>query len=218
MVSSLRNASEELAAKVAAGLGMKELPEPMPRALKTVVKPEITRSPALSQFSKPGNGGIRARKIAILMGAGSVGKSAAAVHAALVAQGAVPRFVASRIGPVTTADGVDIDADVSMENEPGFLFDALVIADGDEGVAALDRDAHTLEFIKDQYRHCKTIMVIGAAKALLASARVSPTLPGGDFDPGIIMADGDIHSALELFIKGVQDHRHPMRETDPPMV
>ena len=218
MVSSLRNASEELAAKVAAGLGMKELPDPMPRALKTVVKPEITRSPALSQFSKPGTGGIRARKIAILMGAGSAGKSAAAVHAALVAQGAVPRFVASRIGPVTTADGVDIDADVSMENEPGFLFDALVIADGDEGVAALDRDAHTLEFIKDQYRHGKTIMVIGAAKALLTSARVIATLPGGELDPGIIMADGDIHSALELFIKGVQAHRHPMRETDPPML
>lgn len=151
------------------------------------------------------------------MGASSVGKSAA-VHEVLVAQGAVPRFVASRIGPVTTADGVDIDADVSMENEPGFFFDALVIADGDEGVAALDRDAHTLEFIKDQYRHCKTIMVIGATKALLASARVSPILSSGDLDPGIIMADGDIHSALELFIKGVQNHRHPMRETDPPMV
>ena len=218
MIASLRNASEELAAKVAAGLGMKELPDPMPRALENVVKPEITRSPALSQFSKPGTGGIRARKIAILMGAGSVGKSAAAVHAALVAQGAVPRFVASRIGAVTTTDGVAIDADASMENEPGFLFDALVIADGDEGVAALDRDAHTLEFIKDQYRHCKTIMVIGAAKALLASARVSATLPGGDLDPGIIVADGDINSALELFIKGVQDHRHPMRETDPPVV
>ena len=60
-------------------------------------------------------------------------------------------------------------------------------------------------------------MVIGAAKALLASARVSATLHGGDLDPGIIMADGDINCALELFIKGVQDHRHPMRETDPPM-
>lgn len=58
MVSSLRNASEELAAKVAAGLGMKELPDPMPRALETVVKPEITISPALAQFSKPGRSGI----------------------------------------------------------------------------------------------------------------------------------------------------------------
>lgn len=45
------------------------------------------------------------------------------------------------------------------------------------------------------------------------------TAKTGSYAPeGIIMADGDIHSALELFIKGVQDHRHPMRETDPRMV
>ncbi len=218
MVASLRNASEELAARVGADLGMRELPAPMPKALETPAKAEVTSSPALSLFAKPGAGGIRARKIAILVANGSIGASAADVHAALVELGAVPRFVAPRIGSVATSDGVAIDADASLENEPGFLFDALVLAGGEEGVAALKRDGHTMEFIKDQYRHCKTIMAIGGSRALLEAAEASPTLPSGDPDPGIVMVEGDVSSAMAAFVKGVQDHRHPMRETDPPLV
>ncbi|HYW57145.1 MAG TPA: catalase [Polaromonas sp.] len=218
MVASLRNASEELAAKVAADLGMRELPDPMPRALENPAKAEVTNSPSLSLFAKPGAGGIRARKIAILVANGSIGASATDVHAALVEQGAVPRFVAPRIGPVATSDGVSIDADASLENEPGFLFDALVLAGGDGGVAALKRDGHTMEFIKDQYRHCKTIMAIGGSRLLLEAAEASPTLPSGDPDPGIVLADGDVSGAIAAFVKGIEDHRHPMRETDPPLV
>ena len=56
--------------------------------------------------------------------------------------------------------GETVDADASLENEPGFLFDALVLPDGDEAVAALAQDGHTAEFIKDQFRHCKTILAL----------------------------------------------------------
>lgn len=218
MVASLRNASEGLAAQVAAGLGIRQLPDPMPRALADPATPEVTISPALSHFAKPGADRIRARKIAILVANGSIGESATEVHASLVAEGAVPRFVAPRIGAVDTADGVLIDADASVENEPGFLFDALVIADGADGVAALKRDGHTMEFNKDQYRHCKTIMAIGAAKALLDAAEASATTPSGDPDPGIIIVDGAIGEAIAAFVQGIEDHRHPVRETDPPLV
>ena len=34
-------------------------------------------------------------------------------------------------------------------------------------VAALAQDGHTMEFIKDQYRHCKTILALGASQLLL---------------------------------------------------
>ena len=61
-------------------------------------------------------------------------------------------------------------------------------------------------------------MAIGAAQTLLEAAQVSSTLPTDDADPGVIIAaDGDINSALELFMKGIQDHRHPMRKANPPM-
>jgi C-terminal domain found in long catalases len=39
------------------------------------------------------------------------------------------------------------------------------------------QSGHALEFLEDQYRHCKPIMLIGAARALLAKANIPETLP-----------------------------------------
>jgi catalase len=213
MVSSLRNASQVLAARVAEGLGMTPLPAAMPRALEQPAKPEVTRSPTLSLLARPGDGSLKGRKVAILVADGIVGQSAMNLHAALFAQGAVPRFVAPRIGPVRTVDSMDIDADASLENEPGFLFDALALPDGEGGVQVLSRDGHTMEFIRDQHRHCKAILAMPASRALLDAAGVSLTLPSGEADPGIVVGEG-----VEVFVKAIARHRHPERETDPPLV
>ena len=218
VVAQLRNASEGLAHQVAEGLGIKEMPAPLPKALSKPPKPEVNRSPALSLMARPGIDSIEGRKIAILLANGSVGAPALAVHATLFEHGAVPRFLAPRIGPVETSDGVAIDADASMENEPGFLFDALILCDGEAGVTTLLKDGHTMECIKDQYRHGKTIMAIGASKALLEKAEIPTKLANGHADRGIVIAASDYMKSLEIFIQGVALHRHPERETDPPLV
>ena len=218
-VAMLRNASEDLARKVAEGLGMDTLPEALPRALANPAEAEVKMSPALSLKARPGDGSIKARKVALLVAPGVAGESIALVQAALVAQGAVPRLIAPHIGPVTTLEGDKIDADASLENEPGFLFDALVLPDGEKAVAVLARDGHTMEFIKDQYRHCKTILVLGASKALLDKAGVPSSLPDGKPDAGLILAaSGTAADAVQAFIAAIALHRHPARETDPPLV
>ncbi|MCD2513287.1 catalase [Comamonas endophytica] len=214
-VAMLRNASEELAQKLADDLGM-ELPEALPKALANPATPEVTQSPALSLFARPGDGSIMGRKIAILVADGIEGQSAVALHAALTEEGAVPRFVAPRIGPVKTADGVAIDADASLENEPGFLFDALALPDGEAGVKKLAADGHTMEFITNCYRHCKAILVMPASLELVRKAQVPAELPSGDPDPGLFV--GADAAQFEAFIEGIARHRHPERETDPPMV
>jgi catalase len=216
MVASLRNASEELAAKVAEGLNM-PLPDPLPRALPKPPKPEVTRSPALSLLARPGDESIAGRKVVILVADGVEGAGVSTVHETLFSLGAVPRFAAPRIGPVETSDGVPIEADVSLENEPGFLFDALVLPHGEAGVEALAADAHTFEFIRDQYRHCKTILALGASAALLDEAGVPATLPSGEADPGLVRTD-DAKAGVAQFVRGVARHRHFERETDPPVV
>src|SRR5690606_25259166 len=66
MVASLRNASEELAMKVAMGLGMDPLPAPLPLALPDPAEPEVRKSPSLSLLFRPGDGTIKGRKVAIL--------------------------------------------------------------------------------------------------------------------------------------------------------
>ena len=49
----------------------------------------------------------------------------------------------------------------------------------------------TMEFISNQYRHCKTILALGASKLLLDKAGISPTLPSGEADSGVLLAEGD---------------------------
>ncbi|MFC5499851.1 catalase [Caenimonas terrae] len=220
MVSSLRNASEALAQKVADGLGM-ELPEPMPRALANPPAPEVSKSPTLSLLARPGDGSIKGRKVALLVAPGVDGESIGAVQAALAQQGAVGRLVGPRIGPIKTASGEMLDADASMENEPGFLFDGLVLPDGAEAIAALAQDGHTAEFIKDQFRHCKTILAFGGSRSLLAQAGVPVTMDKSQAQGGtglILAAAGDAAQAADAFVQALAMHRHFGREMDPPLV
>jgi catalase len=221
MVASLRNASEVLARNVAMGLGMDPMPEPMTPALAEPPAPEVLKSPALSLMARPGDGSIQGRKIAILVGPGVEAASLTRIQQVLVEQGAVARLVGCRIGRFTAADGSVLDADASLENEPGFLFDALVLPDGEEAVAALGQDGHTMEFIKDQFRHCKTILALGASQLLLARAGLPVAMDKSQAqgDTGLILADAaEADAAAAAFIAGVAKHRHFGREMDPPML
>jgi catalase len=218
VVSMLANVSAELAQGVATGLGIK-VPAPMPRVLAKVAKPEVKISSALSLFARPGDGSAKTRRVAILVADGVEGASLAVLHTTLAGAGAVPRFVGARLGQVTDAEGEPIDVEVSMEAAPAVLFDALVLPDGTEAVAALGADGHTLEFIKDQYRHCKPILVLGEGSQLLDKAGVTATLPSGDPDPGLLQFDAaQATKAGAAFIAALGKHRAFQRQMDPPPV
>ncbi|MEJ8852481.1 catalase [Variovorax rhizosphaerae] len=218
MVASLLNASTELGARLALDLGM-ELPAPLPKALDDPTPPEVERSPALSLTARPGDGGIRTRKVAVLVAPGVEGSSIGKVVSALVAAGAVPRLVGARLGTYVGVGGEKFAADATLENSPGFLFDALVLPDGEEAVQALDADAHTLEFLRVQYWHCKTILAFGASEALLVEAQIPMALPDGEADPGLILAAAaSADEAIADFVAALGRQRHFGRENDSPKI
>lgn len=217
MLASLVNVSEELAATVAAGIGM-GVPAAMPRALAVAVAPEVTQSAALSLTALPGDGRIRTRKIAILVTDGALGAAVAGIKMALRHVGAVPCVVAARVGPVNTADGVALVADASFENAPAVLFDAMVMANGETDNTKLVALGQAMEFVVNQYRHCKTILALGSSADLLPMYGISCTLPSGEDDPGLLTEPEATHAVMSRFIAAVALHRHPSRETDPPMV
>jgi catalase len=217
VVSSLRNVSESLAQAVASGLGM-EVPAAMPRAIAKVPDPEVTSSKALSLKALPGEGGIATRKVAILIANGVEGKCIVRFIEALTAAGAVTRLLGSRLGTVTTEGGGALEVDATLENSPAVLFDAVILPDGGEGVGALAKDGHTLEFLKDQYRHCKTILVLGAASMLLDKVGISRDPPWEGGDPGLIVAASGAEADPQAFIDAIAQHRHPARDTDPPPI
>jgi catalase len=217
MVSGLMNVDAELAEGVAKGLGIRKMPDPMPKALERDVTPEVTESPALSLMARPGDGSIRARRIAILVADGVEGESLPKLVDALFAAGAVPRLLGSRLGAVESTSG-PIEVDSTVEAMPSVLFDAVVIPDGN-GIEGLTMDGRVVEFVKDQYRHCKPMLVVGAGTGLLKKAGIPEALPSGEADPGLILAQsGAIEAAVRSFAVALGKHRHFERETDPPLV
>jgi catalase len=217
MVSSLLNVSKELAKAVAQGLGI-DLPAPMPRALKSAPKPEISSSAPLSLLALPGDGGIATRKIAILAANGMQAAGLSALIETLNQAGAVTRVLASRLGTIAGADDERIEVDATLENSPSVLFDAVVVPSRAQGEGALAADGRTLEFIKDQYRHCKSILALGNATELLEEAGISVTLPSGAKDPGVVVGAEAGSSSVRSFVAAIARHRHPERDRDPPLV
>ena len=218
MVSSLANVAGDLAQRVAEGLGI-DVPEAMPKAIARARKPEVQTSPALSLFARPGDGGIRARRIAILVADGVDGAQLKELHAGLLQAGAVPRVVGVRLGQVETTDSEMIDVEVTLETGPAVLYDAVAIPGGRKASVALGSAGHAVEFIKDQYRHCKPILALHEATALVENAGVPARLESGEVDPGLLLAEkGGAKQALSDFIKAIARHRHFEREVDPPAV
>jgi catalase len=205
-VSMLRNVSDELAQAVADGLGM-SLPRPMPRVIKPP-RAEITTSPALSLTHRPGDGSIRGRKVAMLTAPGVDADSVTRTQAALSKAGAVVRLLAARLGSVDAADGETVEPDATFETMPSVLFDAVVVPDGDGAADQLTSLGHVREFLKDQFRHGKAILMLGAGERVVADAGV-PTRDGPDW---ALVRD------IAAFIEAVGKHRNWDRVTDPPRV
>jgi catalase len=99
------------------------------------------------------------------------------------------------------------------------LYDAIAVPDGTDAVAALMKDGHALEFIKETYRHCKPMLLMGSACSLLEKACIVPALPNGERDPGIIgIGESEVRIATDALIAALLQHRVLARETDPPTV
>ncbi len=216
VVSMLANVDDALAAGVAAGLGI-EVPEPMPLVLEMKKTGPQTPSPALSLFSRPGAGGVKTRRVALMIADGVNAASLLEAHKALAAEGAIPRFVAPRLGAFKSADGQVLHAEASFDTMPGVLFDAVVVPDGAAAVKMLSALPSAIDFIRDQHRHCKAIMVLGAGGAFLAAAGLPTTLPSGGEDKALISGNGtkDANS-VDRFINAISLHRNWDREPLPP--
>jgi catalase len=219
MVSGLMNVAPELAEAVAKGLGIDQMPEPMPKVLQKKMKPEVTESPSLSLFTRPGDGSIATRRVAILVADGITSRPLIDLASRLAAAGAVPRFIGPTLGKVSANDGDGLQVDAPVAGAPAVVFDAVILPDGADAVAALAADGRMLEFLKDQYRHCKPILVLGASSGLIDKAGIPLTLPSGKPDPGLVVAaSGEAGKTFDAFKGALAAHRHFARETDPPRV
>jgi catalase len=216
VVSLLANVDDELATGVAEGLGF-AVPVPAPN-ISPLPPHTYDPSPKLSMMSFPAKD-IKTRRVAILVAPGVDGEMAKTIYTQLVEAGAVPRFVSRMLGEVAVSKGAPLHAEISVEAGPSVLYDAVVVPDGANSITTLLKDGNVLEFIKEQYRHCKPMLLMGAASSLLEKAGIPLSLPNGDPDPGIVgIKQTDVLVATDAFIKAMTMHKVLERETDPPLV
>ena len=100
MVSGLMNVDERMAREIATGLGIDQMPQPMPKVLTRKIKPEVSQSKALCAVARPGDGTIRTRSVAIIVADGVVGAQVEALVERLASEGAVPITLGARLGRV----------------------------------------------------------------------------------------------------------------------
>jgi catalase len=210
VVSLLVNVNAVLASSVADGLGI-ELPPAMPLASNLPI-PTYPHSPALSLLTRQGTTGIATRRVALLISNGIDQKCVSTLYEDLLKDGAVPRLVGTRLGKVSTADGATQDIEITLEAGPSVLYDGVIIVQGD---GSLQHNADALDFVRQQYRHCKPIYSIGGG-ILLAVAGVPSTFTDGTPDPAVIVDQEKIQDAsLTQFKNALAGHRSFEREKDP---
>ncbi|MCX3059260.1 catalase [Streptomyces beihaiensis] len=188
-VDQLAHVDHELATAVADGLGIAApdrvdgLPDPRP-------------SPALSLENLRGDGSIATRKVALLVGPGIAADDCTAVRETLEAGGAVVEELGPAFGTVTDADGKPHPVDKALSTVAPVLYDAVVLPGG----APDDEPAR--RFVRDVYRHGKTVAALGGAASVAASLGLPESAAG------VTAAAAPDEEFLSALTADLTHHRH----------
>jgi catalase len=168
MVAHLRNIDEDLARRIANGLGMDALPAAAPPA--AAVK-DMEPSPALQIIGKMLDT-LQGRTIGILVADGSDGSVVQKLRKAATDAGATVKIVAPKVGGAKLADGSLLEADGQLQGTPSVVFDAVAIVLSAQGAQMLSKESAAIDFVSNAFVHLKAIAATDSAKTLLDMANV----------------------------------------------
>src|SRR5579859_1598348 len=169
MVAGLRNVDDELAGEVATGLGLRELPEPLPAARPTLTG--LVPSPALSILAN-GPATFAGRKLGVLVTDGVDAGILSALRIAAVTEGVTVEIVAPTVGGVDASDGTLLPADQKIDGGPSVLYDAVAILASKEGALALAQEPAARDFVSDAYAHAKFVGYTPEAEVLFTATGI----------------------------------------------
>ena len=176
VLGNLRNADENLAKRVAAGLAMK-----LPSANKAAKAPiDMSPSDALS-IVKQGDPPMTGRKVAILFDEGSDKAAIDKLTGEVEKAGGSVFTIAPQVGSLKLKGGT-MKADGQLAGSPSVLFDAVAVILAPEAAAKLTRESAAVQFVMDAFGHVKTIGHDAGAQALLDKA-------GVELDAGVVFLD-----------------------------
>ncbi|MBC8006669.1 MAG: catalase [Prolixibacteraceae bacterium] len=178
MVGHLRHIDENLAQRVANGLGLATLPDaPHPAAPVQDRAP----SPALQVIGKMQDT-LAGRAIGILIADGSDAAVIRNLQKAATAAGARVKIVAPKVGATTLSDGALLEADGQLAGTPSVMFDAIAVVLSEAGAKMLLKESAAIDFLGHAFVHLKAIAASPEAQPLLDKANVVR-------DAGVVAAD-----------------------------
>ncbi|BBD96977.1 catalase HPII [Sphingobium amiense] len=165
MLANLRNVDEDLAQRVADGLGI-ELPAKA-RAAKEPV--DMAPSDALS-IHKNMKQVLEGRVIGVLIADGTEADELKSLVAAIIKAKAKAVLVAPKIGGVTLSDGSRQKADGQLAGSPSQIFDAVALVLSAGGCSALVNQSAVVQWVVDAFAHLKAVGATAAALPLAEKA------------------------------------------------
>ena len=185
VVSRLRNIDEDLAKRVAAGIGIA-----LPKASKAAREPiELAPSPTLSIVANH-VAMLEGRKIGILFSDGSDKDEIDAVKAAVKKAGGKSMLIAARLKGIKIKGGT-MDAEGQLAGSPSCIFDAIALVLTPSAAELLCKEAAAVQFVMDAFCHLKAIGYNEGAAALLEKAGVIK-------DAGVTGLGSDFVAAAKL--------------------
>ncbi|KMY55774.1 catalase [Bacillus sp. FJAT-27231] len=201
VVEVFAHVDEELAAAIAAGVGA-EVPTGVSASKVTL------SSPALSQELNKKKSATT-RKIAVLAADGYEDATVTPVIETLKESGVHAEIVSGHVGMITSTDGQQQEAVHSFLTSDPVVFDAIYVAGGQASVEQMKKNQKAAEFIKDAFKHFKTIGAAAEGGELLVAAGIQ-----AGSDPGVVTVHDakEVKDFSESFIAALAEHRHWSRQ------
>ncbi|KAA9152766.1 catalase [Amycolatopsis acidicola] len=211
-VHELNRVDHDLAARVAAGVGVPEPGSGEPNHGRT--------SPALSQVAAPVRS-VATRKVAVLLADGVDATGVRKFTDALSEAGAIVELLAPHEGEIAAGTGDPLTADRQLNTMASVLYDAVVVPCGPDSVDTLSEDGYAVHFVAEAYKHAKAVAASGSGVQLLERAGVGSRLAK---DETIVVADGVVTTTAAAddlpgefataFLAELAMHRAWQRRTD----
>ncbi len=177
VVGHLRNIEEDLARRVADGLGLVPMP---PAADKAVAAVDQPNSPALQLIGKMKDT-LKGRAVGILVHDDSDAEVVKALRKAVVAAGASVKIVSMKVGGARLSNGKHQPADGQLAGTPSVVFDAVALVLSEAAGKLLSREAAAVDFVRDAFGHLKAIAADAGAQAVLKAGGIGK-------DAGVVSA------------------------------
>ena len=168
MLGNLRNVDEDLATKVATGLGM-ELPEKAPSPVEP--RKDLAPSDALS-ILKNGPASFKGRKLGLLVSDGTDATALKSVVDAVTGVGGMVEVITPMIGGVTLSDGSKQPGAQFVKGVKAALYDAVALLVTEAGATELAQVPEARDLVTEAHANFK---IIGHTDAAATLAQTSTT-------------------------------------------